>query len=293
MESAVYKDTLPLLQKDFQHFILTRFNLLIFNKNKEGEKVRTRKWLEHRFTLFENYCLPSVRNQTSQGFEWIVLFDSTTPERFKKKVEEFQKICPQFIPVYVEPEIGRYFAEIFRREIVKRLSANKVLSTYLDNDDALNTRFVEDLQSRALERCAGTFFYYDEGYQYFTDGKYVMRIHYPKNHFVSVVEEGNPNTVKGIYGYGGHYYIDKIERVKIEIIMSQPMWCEVIHEKNVGNDAYFLRAKMMKDEHLLETSFGIQEKVRYGIAIYLFKFIPRFLKTFIRRCGYKIFGRQW
>lgn len=39
-------------KKDLQHFILTRFNLLIFNKDKKGQKVRSASWLEHRFALF-------------------------------------------------------------------------------------------------------------------------------------------------------------------------------------------------------------------------------------------------
>ena len=99
-------------QKILQHFILTRFNLLLWNKDKKGSKVRTVKWLEHRFTLFEKYCLPSVKNQTCQDFEWIVLLDSSTPEKYKAKIADYQKECPQFIPVFVEPLKGRYFAEI-------------------------------------------------------------------------------------------------------------------------------------------------------------------------------------
>lgn len=55
---------------EVQHFILTRFNLLLWNKAKDGQMVRTTKWLEHRFSLFENYCIPSIKNQTCQDFEW-------------------------------------------------------------------------------------------------------------------------------------------------------------------------------------------------------------------------------
>lgn len=288
-------DSQQVIQKDLQHFILTRFNLLLWNKDKENNKVRTREWLEHRFFLFEKYCLPSIKSQTCQDFEWIVLFDGSTPENYKDRIMYFQKECPQLVPVFVEPLKGRYFAEIFRTEIGKRLYAKRVVSTYLDNDDALNVRFVEDIQKRVASLKDKTFVFYDDGYQLYTDYNYMMRIHYPKNHFVSVVENGNPNpnVVRGVYGYGSHYYIDKIEGVNIEHVKNLGMWCEVIHEKNMGNDAYFLNARMVSDEHLLETSFGIPEKVSYGIGIYLFRFIPRYLKTFIRRCGYKLFGRHW
>lgn len=269
---------------DFQHFILTRFNLLLWNKDKEGGKVRSKKWLEHRFSLFEKYCLPSIKNQTCQNFEWIVLFDSMTPDNFKERIASYQSECPQVIPVFVEPGNGRYFADIFRKEIVKRLKAKRVISTYLDNDDALNIGFIEDLQQRALSVAEGTFFYYDEGCQYYTEDQFMMQIRYPRNHFVSVVEQGDTSIVKGVFGHGRHYYIDSIEGAKIEHIKTKPMWCEVVHEKNILNDANFiLHTKMVRDENRLRRDFAIDETVEYGLGIYLFKFLPRYGRTFVRR----------
>lgn len=284
-------------QKVLQHFFLTRFNILLWQKDKEGQNVRTTKWLDHRFLLFEKYCLPSIKNQTCQDFDWVVLFDSTTPERYKTKIEEYQKDCHQFIPVFVEPQNGRYFADIFKKEIVKRLGSNenekRVLTTYLDNDDALNVRFVEDLRKRAMEASDGTFFYYDEGYQYYTDKKFLMQIHYPRNHFVSVVEDGNPDLVKGIFGYGRHYYINEIKGAKIEHVKSEPMWCEVVHEKNMINDANFLfGTKMVKNAD----GFGFMFKdasSNYGLWAYMFSFLPRYMKTFVRRARTRLIGRQW
>lgn len=258
--------------------------------------MRSSIWLEHRFALFERFCLPSLKNQTCHDFEWIVLFDSTTPERFKEKVDEYKKECPQLTPVYVEPENGRFFAHIFQEEVIRKMEIDRgerVLTTYLDNDDTLDIHFVEDLQKRAADLPDGTFITYDSGYQLYTDHNYVMRIRYPRNHFMSVVENGNLLTIKTIYGYGSHYYIDKIPGVKIEHVKDVPMWCEVVHEKNMGNDAYFLRAKMMSDRELLRRDFAIGETVWSGVGMYLFSFIPRYVRTLFRRIGYFLFGRHW
>ncbi len=268
---------------ELQHFILTRFNLLLWDKAKDGRRVRTKKWLEHRFMLFEKYCLPAVKSQTCQDFDWIVLFDSLTPEPFRSRIAEYQKECPQLIPVFVEPENGRYFAEIFRTEMVKRLCAKRVVSTYLDNDDALNVRFVEDLQQRVCALNDGVFVFYDEGYQYYTEDKYMMRIVYSKNHFVSVVETGNPATMKGIFGYGSHYYINRIEGAKMEHIKGLRMWCEVVHEKNVMNDAKFLNSRMVRDKDLLRNEFAIDETVKSGLGLYVFDFLPRYGRSLVRR----------
>jgi glycosyltransferase involved in cell wall biosynthesis len=280
-------------QKALQHFILTRFNLLLWNKDKKGSKVRTVKWLDHRFELFEKYCLPSIKNQTCQNFEWIVLFDSFTPEKFKAKIADYQRECPQFIPVFVEPQKGRYFAEIFRREIVKRLKANRVVSTYLDNDDALNVGFVEDLQHRALAVNEGTFINYNDGYQYYSEDGYLMRIYYPTNHFVSVVEKGDATIIKGIFGYGSHAFIHQIKGVTIEHVRNILMWCEVVHGKNMINDAHFLKAKMVKDGEVLKKEFAIEDCVQSSIGIYIFKFLPRYAKTFVRNVKERLIGRKW
>lgn len=280
-------------QNTLQHFILTRFNLVIWRQDKEGCPVRTPEWLEHRFLLFERYCLPSIKSQTCKDFEWIVLFDNETPEHYKDKIVGYQKECPQLVPVFVKQESGRRFAQIFRNTVVQRLNAERVITTYLDNDDALNKRFVEDIQQRMSSLADGTFLYYTDGLQYYTDYKYLMRIHYPRNHFVSVIESGNPLLLRTIYGFGSHYYIKKIKGVRIEYVKDLPMWCEVIHQKNMGNDAYFLKVSMVSDENMLKREFGQDVTVEYGVGLYLFRFLPRYVKTFFRRCGYRLFGRKW
>lgn len=281
-------------QAKLQHFFLTRFNLLLWQKDKEGTPVRTRKWLDHRFSLFEKYCLPSVKNQACQDFVWIVLFDSTTPERYKERIEKYQRECPQFVPVFVEPARGRFFSDIFREEIVKRQYSQRVVTTCLDNDDAVNVRFVEGLLQRASVAKDGTFFYYDKGYQYYADDRYIMQIHYPRNHFVSVVEKGDVGSVKGIFGYGRHYYIDTIEGAIVEHINTEPMWCEVVHDRNMLNDANFLiGTKMLQDSELLKRQFAIDETVKTGAGIYWYKFLPRYIKTFMKRAKHYVFGRQW
>lgn len=276
------------------HFILTRFNLLLWNKDKEGQKVRSTSWLEHRFGLFEKYCLPSISNQTKKDFDWIVLFDSTTPDRFKERIKTCQLQCPKLIPIFVKPEDGRFFAQIFKNEVLKRLHGERVITTYLDNDDSLDVRFVEDLHSRAESLPDGTFINYTNGYQFYTDQKYIIRVNYPRNHFMSVVESRDSAELKTIYGFGSHYYIEKIEGVRIERVTNKPMWCEVIHERNMGNDAYFLfGTRMVFDKELLQKCFAVEEAVNSSLGLYLFSFIPRYIKTLFRRIGYFLLGRHW
>lgn len=117
----------------------------------------------------------------------------------------------------------------------------------------------------------------------------MMRIRYPRNHFASVVEDGNSATLKTIYGYGSHYYIDKIPGVKLEMVKDLPLWCEVIHEKNMGNDAYFLGARMVKEAE----GFGFMAQGSWfnaRLSVYLFRFQPRYVRTFMKRAIIKLRG---
>ncbi len=277
-----------------RHFILTRFNIRLWKTDRDGNPVRTVKWLEHRFELFERFCLPSVRSQTCQDFLWIVLFDTYTPDSFRDRISGYRAACPQMIPVFVEPGDGWKYPAIFREEVVSRMGdAGRVITTYLDNDDALSINFVEDLQRRAAALDDVVFVRYTDGYQYYTDHGYLMRIHYRRNHFVSVVEPGLPEGVKTIYGYGSHFYIERLAGVEIEDIPEKRMWCEVIHEKNKDNDAHFLFATMSAEKDTLRNDFALDETVKHGPGLYLFRFLPRYVKNWFRRLRHHIFGRKW
>ena len=277
-----------------QHFILTRFNIRIWTQDKNGKAVRTDDWLKHRFEVFEKYCLPSILNQTCQDFEWIVLFDSETPSEYKEKISGYKAICPQFSPVFVKPANGKYFRQIFRSIIIERLHADRVVSTYFDNDDALSIRFVDDIHRRASELPNGFFLFYTSGYQYYTELGLMLRVHYKRNHFVSVIEIGQPTTLKTVFGYCGHYYIDRIPGVKIEYIEDSPVWCEVIHERNMCNDAHFLLGiKPVRDRETLRRGFGIDEDCKFSLSLLAFRFVPRYLKTFVWRAKRRVFGRKW
>ena len=73
--------------ENYSHFIITRFNLNLYAQDKHDLPTRTDRWLEHRFEVFERYCLPSVAAQTSGNFTWLCLFDAATPEPYRSRIE--------------------------------------------------------------------------------------------------------------------------------------------------------------------------------------------------------------
>ena len=81
----------------FTHVIQTRFNLATPGRELA---IRTQPgWLLERFQLFELWCLPSVAAQTSRNFTWLIYFDEGTPEVFRKRIANLQRVFP-FVPVF-------------------------------------------------------------------------------------------------------------------------------------------------------------------------------------------------
>lgn len=87
----------------FEHYIITRFNLPIFQPKVKGKKYTScsEEYLNYRFQLFEKYCLPSIKNQSCQNFKWLVLFDDNTPEPFKIRASQWQKDYSNLVPCYL------------------------------------------------------------------------------------------------------------------------------------------------------------------------------------------------
>ena len=160
-----------------RHYILTRFNLRLWPHNKVGEETQTEEWLRRRVELFERYTLPSVVAQTCQDFVWIILIDWDSPQWFLDKTRQWKEDCKQIKVISVKGEHSRAFARIFRDVMTKDLDGYKgsVISTYLDNDDAIARFFVSDVQKKLSDAKAKTVFTYTHGIQYFTQLKLATR----------------------------------------------------------------------------------------------------------------------
>ena len=129
---------------DVNHVLLTRFNL-----PSEGYEslVRAKEgWLRERIALFERYCIPSVRGQTNQAFNWLIYFDPESPDWLKQRIEnhvEDKLYTPIFRTSVTE---GELLEDIRSLPIIESL---RLITTNLDNDDALATNFVERIQKSA------------------------------------------------------------------------------------------------------------------------------------------------
>jgi Putative rhamnosyl transferase len=214
----------------FNHFFLTKFNVRSFPDLRPGcDPV----WLENRFRLFDRYCFPSVRNQSNQNFKWLVFFDADTPAAFKQKIAQYATSWENFVPLYVDFPLayGQFPPEA--REIVRQEIApdcEYLITTWLDNDDAIHQDYVNMIQDNFSQQEAETLNFIF-GYQ-LSDGKLYFDFEIA-NHFISLVEKYDPQSFNTCL-CRPHKEIYQVCKSAAKIIC-KPAWIEVVHGSNYMN----------------------------------------------------------
>lgn len=232
--------------ENYSHFIITRFNLNLYAQDKHDLPTRTDRWLEHRFEVFERYCLPSVAAQTSGNFTWLCLFDAATPESCRRRIEGYKARCPQFEAVYYTAAQAANLTENLRTTIAAYVSCDRkgrksppppppklLITTNLDNDDAFSSDVVE-LSQRELRPAPGKRIYsLLYGYQYFTDRRFALKMRYTNNHFLTLAEPFDAHT-ETIISYRHTKAIRQLPTTYLSTARGK--WLEIVHEDNVSND---------------------------------------------------------
>lgn len=214
----------------FNHFFLTKFNVRSFPELRPGCEPT---WLERRFNLFDQYCFPSVSNQSNQNFKWLVFFDIDTPEPFKQKIADYAKKWENFVPVYLDCPMpyGKFPDQV--RTIVRQYipsDSEYLITTWLDNDDAIHKDYVQFIQDNFEPKDGETlnFFF---GYQ-LAEGKLYFDFELA-NHFISLIEKYNPESFNTCLCRPHKELYEVCKSAKK--IFCKPLWIEVVHGSNYMN----------------------------------------------------------
>jgi len=207
------------MNRPFHQFLLTRFSVRI-----RGERFQERAWLEKRFELFERFCFPSVAGQSTQCFDWFVFFDSSLPEDLQARVESWARF-PAFHAVFVT---GRFDGGLVCRVLREfGVSGEYVITSRVDNDDALATRFMETVQS-SFHRQA--FEFVNQPCGYFWDGSRAWAVRNHSNAFISLVERAD-----GFRTVLSFNHARALDAGPIRQAGSMPGWLAVLHGDNLAN----------------------------------------------------------
>jgi hypothetical protein len=223
----------------FSHLILTLFNVRVqFQRTNGPLAAPSVEWMRHRFQLFDQFCYPSVQAQTNSQFKWMVFFDSATPAEFRAQIARYAQ-WENFIPCYIEDTLSmETFAERKEALLGEHIGqAEHVITSWLDNDDALCKDYVAEVQ-RLFTGQSFEFLNFTNGYTFNIQRNKLYKRKYRANPFISLIEQrANFKTV----WCASHMKLASLgEFTQVE---TKPMWLQVIHGKNVLNrTGYRMRA---------------------------------------------------
>ena len=234
---------------NFSHFIISRFNLRNFNETYNSEYEEWINWTRERIELFKNYCLPSVLNQSTQNFKWLVFFDQDTPEEFHGFMQKLEQHAN------IEVCLSKGAAEFYKhymKEVKARLPDDQewVITSRMDNDDCVHEDMVKVIQENARLR-HGYMLSLASGYTLDLDSLLMSHYFYPKSPFLALVESSRKELV-GVYVKRHSKWPQLKFQLFKEIItewfasdkrmtrflLKQPLWVQMVHGNNVANSFY-------------------------------------------------------
>jgi hypothetical protein len=190
--------------------------------------VLTEEWHKNRFKLFTDFCFPSVCSQTNQNFEWLVFFDTTTPEIYKQEILTLESQLSNFKPIFTDG-MEQFFPSI--KAYIAKNQAPYIITSGLDNDDCLSKNYIEEVQKQFDNQKFIAIDFID-GYtlQISPNVKLGKKLHL-YNPFISLIEKNEePKTVSNV----SHRLWKKENRILQ--IKNLPIWSSVIHDENKVNE---------------------------------------------------------
>lgn len=217
----------------YKHFVITRFNIranygckLKNPDNNPMKRILDEDYLKERFSIFEKYTLPSMKQQTNQNFTWLILFHKNTPDSFKKKIKKLNREI-DFIDLYFGDEEEFDFAEYCNRQ---KENIEYAITTRIDNDDMFSEDYIEKIQEYANNNWHDCILSFSKGRKYDLNSKKQYEYERKDNHFLSMIG----TKEECILQYNHAKIFDSGKEV-VMLDSNKPMWTEIIHESNVIN----------------------------------------------------------
>lgn len=133
----------------FQHLLITRFNIRNLSFDGGKSKEEWEQWTRNRVTLFLEFCLPSVVNQSNQNFTWLIFVDASTPgDLLKELTTKSQAPNIKWCVVESTDNFNQLMVVRVKKEIDSR--TEWIMTTNLDNDDKLHQVAIEYIQTNFL-----------------------------------------------------------------------------------------------------------------------------------------------
>jgi hypothetical protein len=217
----------------FEHFVVTRFNVGLWTDPKvdvRGKAIDPEQWMRHRIAVFRGICCRSLAAQEEKRFRWVILLDAlTSPRDVRSIVAAAQRTAP-VVPVLVDSSRPRIRA--LQRAVSELVltTTEYVITTRLDNDDALGRRAIAYIQA-CFAGQSKQLIVFPRGFRWCGGRLYRAWEDYDGNAFKSLVEQKTGDVLCTVYehacGSGGWTHVLTLHL--------EPTWLATVHGFNLFN----------------------------------------------------------
>ena len=139
---------IPQVDPNTFHVVLTRFN--VRRGAAPDPRVLSVEWLDKRLEIFKSVTVPSVAAQTRRPDIWLVFLDQHTPLPIRAALQQMTEALPLLRPIYCGVLDAAVYTDVIRR--MAPAGRNWLVTTRLDNDDALHPSLLDAVQRAAAQR---------------------------------------------------------------------------------------------------------------------------------------------
>ena len=201
--------------------------------NQQPATSNQQPWLDKRMSIFERFCLPSVTNQNSKNFTWVIYIDSDTKQKYVKQLERIADAYEYII--IKKADSYDIFLERYCADILSLMDddCSHIITTRLDNDDVVKADFISTIQQQfnhqdyIVINFVKVLMLNPDNHR-----KLYIGNQFPSGIFISLIEKIDNGKITGIYAknflyMGGEGTIQLID---------QPYCAQIISDYNVMSE---------------------------------------------------------
>lgn len=250
------------MNNSFQHFFFTNF----------GIGIKDEIWLTYRLEIFLNTVFPSLANQSSRDFEWVIFIDKALPVIHVRRLQEAiqthalnARLLPVEEYVAVPGEIEKLLANV---------QSTTVLTSRIDDDDCIHHRVVELIQREALKPSSSEdiqVISLKKGFEFLpSDNCYREVSHETLALALTLVDRALAGKKRSINQYAHHLVVETLAKQGVRfshtaLELDVPLY---LYTKHPLSDSYFFgsRARIIADPRRRD---GFDEKffAQYGLSL--------------------------
>jgi len=250
-----------------KHFVFTNF----------GIGIKDELWLSYRLEIFANTVLPSLANQSNQGFEWVIFIDEGLPVLHRNRLEILLSgtgLNARTVHVTDYSMVNREIVAI-----IKDVEDAILITSRIDDDDCIHEQVIQLIQNEAISEINASevlLISLKNGLEFLpSDQCYRPVVYETLALALSMVDKTDGVKQRSITQYAHHLVISTLEQQcipaqHIHLSQESPLY---LYTKHPLSDSYFFGARarilgatecVMGFDAKLFSSFGLsQNRLNY------------------------------